>query len=215
MVYRTTPRIERRKAERRRRFLDVATRLFAEAGYHKTTVPMVVAESGSSTGSFYFYFANKEELFVQLLLEIGESVAAELNEAIAGETEPLAQMRAAVESLFLYLAAHPAEARILILEASTLGGRIASTQAGILASHARSVEQALQTLSEDRPSGDLALAAHCWVGAVYHAVRYWLELPAGTRPRAARVAGEVARYNLGGIGHPSDGTPAGDSTRER
>lgn len=215
MVYRTTPRMERRKAERRRRFLDVATRLFAEAGYHNTTVPMVVAESGSSTGSFYFYFANKEELFVQLLLEIGESVAAELNEAIAGETEPLAQMRAAVESLFLYLAAHPAEARILILEATTLGGRIASTQAEILASHVRSVEQALQALSEDRPSGDLAVAAHCWVGAVYHAVRYWLELPAGTRPRAARVAGEVARYNLGGIGHPSDGTPAGDSTRER
>lgn len=202
MVYRTTPRMERRKAERRRRFLDVATRLFAKRGYHNTTVPMVVAESGSSTGSFYFYFANKEELFVQLLQETGERVDAELNEAIAGKTEPLAQMRAAVERLFLYLAAHPAEARILILEATTLGGRIASTQEEILASHARSVEQALQSLSEDQPPGNPAVAAHCWVGAVYHAVRYWLGLPAATRPPAARIASEVARFNLGGIGHP-------------
>ncbi|NIM48965.1 MAG: TetR family transcriptional regulator [Gemmatimonadales bacterium] len=215
MVYRTTPRMERRKAKRRRRFMDVATRLFAEGGYHETTVPMVVAESGSSTGSFYFYFANKEELFVQLLLEIGERVAAQLNEAIAGESEPLAQMRAAVERLFLFLAANPAEARILILEATTLGGRIASTQGEILASHARSVESALRTLSEGPPTGDPAVVAHCWVGAVYHAVRYWLGLPAGKRPPAATVAGEVARFNLRGIGHPPGGKPVEGPTRER
>ncbi len=194
--------MERRKAKRRRRLLDVATRLFADRGYHKTTVPMIVAESGSSTGAFYFYFANKEELFLQLLLEIGERVAGQLNEAIAGEKEPLAQMRAAVERLILFLAANPAEARILILEATTLGGGIASTQAEILTSHARSVEKALRAISEDPLPEDPAIAAHCWVGAVYHAVRYWLALPASNRPPAARVASEVARFNLRGIGHP-------------
>ncbi len=200
MAYRTTPRMAQRKAERRRRFLDVATRLFAERGYQKTTVPMVVAESGSSTGAFYFYFADKEELFVQLLLEIGERVAEQLNDAIAGEAGTLAQMRAAVERLFLFLVDNPAEARILILEAMTLGGRIATTQAEILGSHARSVEKALETIPDEAPFGDSRVIAHCWVGAVYQAVRYWLDLPADERRPARTVASEVACFNLRGIG---------------
>lgn len=165
---------------------------------------MVVAESGSSTGAFYSYFASKEDLFVQLLQEIGERVAAQLNEAMAEEEDPLAQMRAAVERLFLFLASNPSEARILILEATTLGGRIAVTQAEILTSHARSVEKALRTMSGTAFRGTSAVAAHCWIGAVFHAVRYWLDLAAGERPPAATVAREVARFNLAGIGHPLD-----------
>jgi AcrR family transcriptional regulator len=200
VVYRTTPRMEQRKAARRRRFLDVATRLFATLGYQQTTVPMVVAESGSSTGAFYFYFANKEDLFVQLLLEIGERLAEQLNEAIAGEAETLAQLRAAVERLFLFLVNNPSEARILVLEATSLGGRIATTQAEILESHARSVEKALETLPDGVPPVDPTVAAHCWVGAVYQTVRYWLGLPADRCPPAAEVAREVASFNLRGIG---------------
>ncbi|UCG87685.1 MAG: TetR/AcrR family transcriptional regulator [Gemmatimonadota bacterium] len=200
MVYRTTSRMEQRKAARRRRFLDAATQLFAERGYQQTTVPMVVAESGSSTGAFYFYFANKEDLFVQLLLEIGERLAEQLNQAVESEVETLAQMRATVERLFLFLVSNPAEARILVLEATSLSGRIVTTQVEILESHARSVEQALKTLPEGTYRANPTVAAHCWVGAVYQAVRYWLGLPDDKRPAPAVVASEVASFNLRGIG---------------
>lgn len=200
MVYRTTEKMEKRKAARRRRFLDVATRLFGERGYHSTTVPVVVAESGSSTGSFYFYFANKEDLFSEVLKAIGERLSAELNEAIGERVEPIEQMQAAVERLFLFLAENPAEARILIVECSGLGGRLAALQRDILASHARSVERAIESIPEGPPTGDPAVLAHCWVGAVYEAVRYWLELAPGDRGPVDEVAREVARFNLRGIG---------------
>ncbi|MEJ2152130.1 MAG: TetR/AcrR family transcriptional regulator [Gemmatimonadota bacterium] len=72
----------KRKAERRRRFLDVATRLFGDHGYHNTTVPMIVEAADSSTGSFYFYFENKEDVFVAVLKRAGEELAGRLNEAI-------------------------------------------------------------------------------------------------------------------------------------
>jgi AcrR family transcriptional regulator len=200
MVYRTTPKMKERKAARRRKFLDVATRLFGELGYHKTTVPMVVAEADSSTGSFYFYFDNKEDIFAEVLRAIGERMSAELNEAIAQEAEPIEQMRAAIERLFVFLAGNPAEARILVIESPGLGGPLAALQRGILASHARSVERAIAGLSEQPPPGDPAVLAHCWVGAVYEAVRYWLELPAAERRPADEVAAEVAEFNLRGIG---------------
>lgn len=199
MVYRTTPKMEMRKAARRRSFLDVATRLFGERGYHRTTVPMVVAESGSSTGSFYFYFDNKEDLFAEVLKAMGERVSAELDEAIAGEAEPLEQMRAAVQRLFVFLADNPAEARILIVESSGLGGRLAALQREILASHARSVERAIANISDRAPPGDPGVLSRCWVGAVHEAVRYWLELPAKQRRPADEVASQVAEFNLRGI----------------
>jgi len=67
MVYRKTPATEARKAERRRAILATATRIFGSYGYHATTVPMIVAESGSSTGSFYAHFSNKEDVFAAVL----------------------------------------------------------------------------------------------------------------------------------------------------
>jgi AcrR family transcriptional regulator len=199
MVYRTTPKMEKRKAARRRNFLDVATRLFGELGYHDITVPMIVAESDSSTGSFYFYFDNKEGLFAELLESIGERISAELNEAIARERTPVDQMRAAVETLFVFLAKHPADARILIIESSGLGGELAALQRGILASHVRSVERAIAELAGSA-LGDPTFLARCWVGAVYEAVRYWLEQSPDERRSASEVASEVARFNLRGTG---------------
>jgi AcrR family transcriptional regulator len=191
--------MEKRKAARRRNFLDVATRLFGEFGYHDTTVPMIVADSDSSTGSFYFYFDNKEALFAQLLESIGERISAELNEAIVRDSKPVDQMRAAIERLFVFLAGHPAEARILIIESSGLGGELAALQRTILGSHARSVERVIAELT-DSTLGDPAVLARCWVGAVHEAVRYWLEQPPAERRPAGAVAGEVARFNLRGIG---------------
>ncbi len=200
MVYRTTPKMQKRKATRRRGLLDVATRLFGRHGYHGTTVPMVVAESGSSTGSFYNYFANKEDLFAQVLVSVGERLSAELNQAIAEADEPIGQMRAAVERLFLFLARSPAEARILLVESSGLGGRLAALQREILSSHARSVERAISSVSARPSPGDPAVLARCWVGAVYEAVRYWHELPAKARRAPDDVASQVAAFNLRGIG---------------
>lgn len=200
MAYRTTPKMKRRMEAKRTGILHAATRLFGEDGYHKTTVPRIVAEAGSSTGSFYFYFRNKEDVFAAVQLRIGEAIAAALNEEIAARTDPLEQMKAAVVALFLFLAQHPREARIMLVESSGLGGRIEQTRRDILASHTRSVEKALVDLSGRLQIGDPKVAARCWAGSVYEAVRYWLEEEPDKRPEASSIAEEVAQFNLRGIG---------------
>lgn len=200
MAYRTTPKMKRRMAAKRGRILDAATRLFAEEGYHNTTVPKIVAEAGSSTGSFYFYFKNKEDVFAAVQTRAGEVLAAALNEEIAAQTDPLEQMRAAVVGLFLFLAQNQKEARILLVESSGLGGRLERIRREILASHTRSVEEALSNLSGQLEIGDPKVAARCWVGAVYEAVLYWLEEAPGKQREAQEIAQEVARFNLRGIG---------------
>jgi hypothetical protein len=59
-----------------------------------------------------------------------------LNKAMASARgDTISQMRVAVETFILYLAEHPDEARILIVESSGLSPRLAKVRRSIIASH--------------------------------------------------------------------------------
>jgi len=207
VVYRTTPKMARRKEENRARLLETAIRLFGSEGYHRTTVPDIVRESGSSTGAFYFYFRNKEDVFAAALESVGQQLSAALNEAISGAGEDvLRQMRTAVETLMMYLAQHPDQARVLIVESSGMTPNVAKVRRSIIASHCRSVEQALLKISESLPSLDPRVVASCWVGAVHESVYQWLETPKAKRPNAQTLARQVSSFNLRAIGARQEGS---------
>lgn len=50
----------------RRKLVSAAWRLFYEQGYDHTTVEDIIAESGTSKGSFYHYFSGKDALLSSL-----------------------------------------------------------------------------------------------------------------------------------------------------
>jgi AcrR family transcriptional regulator len=114
----------------------------------------------------------------------------------------LEQMKAAVRALVQFLAQNPEEARILIVESSGLGKRLEAVRRRVIASHTRSVEQALRALSGGLPPLDPATVASCWVGAVLEAVFHWLEQPPEQRLPAEELAEAIARFNLRAIGAP-------------
>ena len=201
MAYRTTSRMVERKAARREKLLRAAVGLFGTEGYHATTVPMIVAAAQSSVGSFYFYFRNKEDIYAAALHALGERISAALNGAIAAAgPDVLLQMKAAVKGLVRFLAEHPEEARILIIESSGLGKRLEAVRRQIVASHTRSVEKALIALGGRLPPMETAVVATCWVGAVYEAVFHWLEQSPEQRLSAELLAEAVVQFNLRGIG---------------
>jgi len=210
MAYRTTPKMVERKQARRQRLLNVALRLFGRKGFHATTVPKIVAAAHSSIGGFYSYFKNKEDIYAAVLEAIGESIAQALNRAIAAAGPGvLRQMRAAVKALVQFLADHPEEARILIIESSGLGQRLETVRRNLVRSHTRSVEHALAAIRAELPSMDTAVldtavVASCWVGAVYEAVFHWLEQPAHQRLPADQLAQAIARFNLRAVGAPEE-----------
>lgn len=197
MAYKKSEKMVERQQARRRRFLDTAITLFGRLGYHAATVPMIVREAQSSTGAFYLYFRNKEDVYAASLQEIGVRLSAALNEAIAVESRPDTQMSAAVEGLVRWLAGNPSEARIL-MEAGTLGGRLEEARRAIIESHIRSVVAALGLAAPWVETRDRHVVARCWVGAVLEAAMGWLALPEGDRPEAGHLARVVAGFNLRG-----------------
>ncbi len=201
MAYRTTEKTLERKQARRRTILAAATRLFGMLGYNATTVPMIVAEAQTSTGNFYFYFSNKEDVFAVALLDLGERISAAINAAVeAADPDPRLQMKAAVEGLVLFLARNTDEARVLIVVSSGLSPRVEAVRRSVISSHTRGVERALRVVAPEMDPFQAGITARCWTGAVYEAVYSWLEMDAGQRPPAKEMAAAITRFNLRGIG---------------
>lgn len=57
----------RNGANTRRRLLQAALALFARKGYAATTVREIVSEAGVTAPSLYYFFGNKEGLFLELM----------------------------------------------------------------------------------------------------------------------------------------------------
>jgi AcrR family transcriptional regulator len=202
MAYRTSEKMAARKQARRRRFLDTAIAVFGHFGYHAATVPMIVTEAQSSTGAFYLYFRNKEDVFAEALRDIGGNLAAALSEAIGREDEPARKMGAAVEAFVRWLAENPAETRIL-MEAATLGGRPEEVRRAIIESHTRSVEAALEFAAPWIDARDRGTVARCWVGAALEAALGWLRTEPVGRSDPQRLGSVVRNFNLRGAGIPA------------
>ena len=77
------------KEGRRQEILAAALRCFARNGFHSATIADIVRESGVSQGTFYLYFATKDDVIAALADDRSQGDA--LINAIAGaETDPLA-----------------------------------------------------------------------------------------------------------------------------
>ncbi|MFC0296422.1 TetR/AcrR family transcriptional regulator [Geobacillus jurassicus] len=63
--------------ERRVRFIETAMKLFAEKGYHATSIQDLVEAWGISKGAFYHHFASKEELLLAVLRYYSEKMVAD------------------------------------------------------------------------------------------------------------------------------------------
>ncbi|MBF0103017.1 MAG: TetR/AcrR family transcriptional regulator [Desulfobacterales bacterium] len=74
----------RRQRERELRLqllLNAAEFLFAEQGYHQTSIEQIAAKCEYSVGTVYFYFKNKEDMLIQLLEDIGFRLRATIGAA--------------------------------------------------------------------------------------------------------------------------------------
>ena len=58
----STRRVTKDPEERRSELIDTAERLFLEGGYENTTVSDIVKEVKVAQGTFYYYFASKQDI---------------------------------------------------------------------------------------------------------------------------------------------------------
>jgi hypothetical protein len=82
MAYRSTDKTRQKKDAKRTALMQSAVRVFANKGYHAATVRDIVQEANVAVGTFYFYFPDKETLFVYLYEETADFLLQTLQQAL-------------------------------------------------------------------------------------------------------------------------------------
>lgn len=75
------PQQERSK-ETKAKIMEAALRLFAAKGYYNTNSKEIAAEAGIAVGSFYAYYQDKKDLFLDVILRLYDEI--DLSEKITG-----------------------------------------------------------------------------------------------------------------------------------
>ena len=85
---------------------QVALSLFAERGYHQTTMSDIATEAGVGRGTLYWYFPSKEKLFIAAFWHEIEQMIAGSKALAAQEISPLEKLSLAMEEMPRSLAKH-------------------------------------------------------------------------------------------------------------
>jgi len=192
-----TRKLTERGRERRRQILDVAIGLFAEQGYHPTSVAEIVEALGVGKGVFYWYFESKEDLFLEILASSSQDLRRRQQTAIGDEPEPLRRIELGIRASLAWFREHR---RLINLQ------QFAATEerfAAALRQHdAVAIDDITRHLKEAMAEGrvpagqDPAMLAHALVGATRHLARTYLY--AADEPVDV-VADVAVRFVTGGL----------------
>jgi AcrR family transcriptional regulator len=106
-------------AHKRRRMVDAMSELCAEQGYEATKIADVVRRAHVARKTLYDNFSGKEELFLAAFETTLADAEADVTEAFDSipATDWEARTKAGLRALLKFVAAHPAAARLALVEA--------------------------------------------------------------------------------------------------
>ncbi len=108
----TAPKTKRGKT-RREQILRAAERVIGERGFVDASISEITREAGTAQGTFYIYFASKEEVFRELVAEMGLMTRKVIAEAIAPAANRLDAERLGLKAFLSFVADHPELYRIV------------------------------------------------------------------------------------------------------
>jgi AcrR family transcriptional regulator len=108
--------------ERLETLLDTAARVFAEKGYHPTSMRDLARATGLSLAGIYHYVHSKEELLYLIQDRTFGAVLAGAESALEGVDGPTERLDAFIHHHLGFFASHMAEMKVLSHEAESLAG---------------------------------------------------------------------------------------------
>ena len=101
-----TRKLTQRGKDRRRQIMEESTRLFAERGFHPTSVSDIVTSIGVGKGVFYWYFSSKEELLASLLEAAQLDLRRRQHAAIGDEPDPVRRIELGIRASMQWFSEH-------------------------------------------------------------------------------------------------------------
>jgi AcrR family transcriptional regulator len=100
---------------------DVALTLFAQRGYHGTSMRHIAEALGVRVPTLYSHIRSKQELLAEIVVDTTDAVWLEYQQVLAEDhADPRERLRRAVEVFALRHATHPREALVVNRDVSSL-----------------------------------------------------------------------------------------------
>jgi AcrR family transcriptional regulator len=203
-----------RARDTRARILEAALDVFARKGYHRAIVDDIVRASRTSKGAVYHHFPTKEAVFLALVDDFTARLAADVASTIAEREGAVAKVEGALTAALRTFAEHERLARLVLLEAVSLGTTYQAKRADVAARFTTLIQGYLDEAVRDGaiPPLDTRVATLAWLGAVNEIVIQWLH---GALPDLSTTIPALTHVLLRSIGaaRPGSGSPRGSRSR--
>lgn len=191
-------KLTKRGSKRREQILQVAGGLFADQGYHRTTVGDVCETLGVGKGVFYWYFESKEALFSELLESALFNLRKSQQAAIENVTHPVERIEKGIRASIDFF-----RTQSEVLSLIRIAGREEQFQGLVHKGHQVVVSDTETHIKEGQAGGhirggDPELMAHGILGAIFHFVEVYFEMQ-DTADYRPGLEDEAVRFCLQGL----------------
>lgn len=178
-----------------------AGRLFAERGYHGTSMRDLGRELGLYGSSLYAHVDSKEDLLVAVVAQGAELFQNSADAAVASSEQPMERLRALIAGHVDVVLDHPAEVRTYLNEARALDTDL---RRRIIERRDRYESVFRATITDGIRNGDLAATldvplATIFVLSILNAVERWYD-PKGRLDRT-RLVEAIAEHVMRALSH--------------
>jgi AcrR family transcriptional regulator len=147
--------------------LRTSARIFAEKGYHSTSMRDISRETQVSLAGLYYYCKSKEELLFLIQDNCFGHVLERLEERLRETADPIEKLRLVIENHLSFFAANMAEMKVLSHEADSLAGEMHERVSGKKQQYTRLVRRILseaQGQQDNNRKLDLTVATYALFG---------------------------------------------------
>ena len=173
MTPRTQEQFDQIRIKSRRVIMNSALELFAQKGYHGTSISMIAQNAGFSKGLMYNYFSSKIELLEAIILE-GISLIEEMMVELDKIHAPHLQIEAIIDSLFSIVEEeqHFWTLYFTVLMQPDLPERIRALFSDFLLRNFETLEKIFRQLNSPNPAAEARVFGAIIDGVILH---YWLD----------------------------------------
>jgi AcrR family transcriptional regulator len=204
------PRQRIPRAEREQQILDVAKSIFAERGFHATTMDEIAEAVGVSKQMVYNYAGSKEELYAAVFHRAAEELERRIDSAASESAEPDVQLWRGILAFFSFVEEQREAWLVIYGPLADRGGPFATEFAQVRHLIARLVSglfaEARAAAGND-PSVDTEPMALAMVAAGEELANWWLEHPTESREAVASRLMNYAWMGLSNLVHDREWHP--------
>lgn len=201
MAYRTSDKTRKKKDAKRTAMMQTAVKVFAKKGYHAATVRDIVQEAGVAIGTFYFYFPDKETLFLYLYEETADFLLQTLAQAVNSRMRLHQQLAAGIQAYANIALYEPAVVHLLLIGGvgamPSLESQRSTFREGLVNLWQRPLDAALD--AELIPAQNTRRTAEALAGAIDEVILHLIRQPDPDSEGAA-VVRDLTLFALRAVG---------------